>query len=95
MKYIRVKWNHSNPDEPIYLFSEVTEEGRETRKIECFKNGFCDVADAKSSSGSTRLSTGPIPDLSKIARDPEFEPVEITKEEFEEVWLKRRYKAST
>lgn len=91
MKYIRVKWKHTNPDEPVWLFSELDPEGRELRKMECFKNGFCDYATKTESTGSTALSTGPIPDLSVIARDPEFEPVEIPKEEFEKVWKKRRY----
>jgi hypothetical protein len=91
MKYIRVKWKHGNPDEPVWLFSELDPEGRELRKIECFKNGFCDYATPIESTGHTALSTSPIPDLSVIARDPEFEPVEIPKEEFEKVWKKRRY----
>ncbi len=39
--------------------------------------------------------TMPLPDLSQLAkRDPEFEPKEITQEEFEDVWKKRQFKAS-
>ncbi len=91
MKYIRVKWNHTNPDEPIWLFSELDAEGLELRKLECFRNGFCDFAATNASSGTTKLNTAPLPDLSKLARDPEFEPAEITKEEFEEVWTKRQF----
>jgi hypothetical protein len=94
MKYIRLKWNHTNPDEPVWIFSEVDESFQEVRKIECFRNGFCDVATALGSSGTASLMTLPLPDLSALARrDPEFEPVEITKEQFEEVWTKRVYKA--
>ncbi len=95
MKYVRLKWKHENPDEPVYIFSELDEAGQEVRKIECFRNGFCDVATALgSSSGSTALMTLPLPDLNVLAkRDPEFEPVDITKEEFDEVWSKRVYKA--
>ena len=94
MKYIRVKWEHSNPDEPIWLFSEIDADGRELRKMECFRNGFCDYATPNESTGNTALSTRPIPDLTVLARDPEFTPVEITKEEFEDVWTKRLYKAT-
>ena len=95
MKYIRVRWNHTNPDEPVWLFSEVDEEGKELRKLECFRNGFCDFASSEASSGTTALMTLPLPDLSALARrDPEFTPVEITKEQFEEVWMKRQFKAS-
>jgi hypothetical protein len=94
MKYIRLKWNHENPDEPVWIFSEVDTDGREVRKIECFRNGFCDVATALGSSGTAALMTLPLPDLTVLAkRDPEFEPVEITKEEFDQVWTKRQYKA--
>lgn len=94
MKYIRLKWNHTNPDEPVWIFSELDGDGREIRKIECFQNGFCDVATATTSSGSAALFTMPLPDLSVLSRDPEFTPREITKDEFEEVWTKRRFQAT-
>ncbi len=91
MKYIRLKWNHTNPDEPVWIFSELDPEGREIRKIECFRNGFCDIATASGSSGSTALMSMPLPDLRVLARDPEFTPVEISKEQFDEVWTHRRF----
>jgi len=94
MKYIRVKWNHTNPDEPVWLFSELDPEGKELRKLECFRNGFCDFASTEASSGTTKLNTQRLPELAALARDPEFEPVEITQKEFDEVWTKRRYKAT-
>jgi len=95
MKYIRLKWNHTNPDEPVWIFSELDDADKEIRKIECFRNGFCDVATASGSSGTAALMTLPLPDLKALARrDPEFEPQEITKEEFEQVWTKRVFKAA-
>ena len=95
MKYIRLKWNHSNPDEPVWIFSELDSRGKEIRKIECFRNGFCDIAAATGSSGTARLMTLPLPDLEALAaRDPEFSPREISQSEFEEVWINRRFKAS-
>jgi hypothetical protein len=94
MTYIRVKWNHTNPDEPIWLFSELDNANQEIRKMECFRSGFCDFATTDDSSGTTLLNTGPLPDISVIAKDPQFEPVEITKEEFEAIWTSRRYHAS-
>jgi hypothetical protein len=94
MKYVRLKWNHTNPDEPVWIFSELDSDGKEVRKIECFRNGFCDVANATASSGTAALMTLPLPDLKMLARrDPEFTPVEITKDQFEEVWAKRQFKA--
>ena len=92
MKYIRVKWKHTNPDEPVWFFSEVNADGTELRKIECFHNGFCDIAGREASSGSAHLSIQNLPNLSELAKDPEFEVIEITKKEFEEVWVKRQFK---
>ena len=37
MKYIRVKWKHTNPDEAVYLFSELDRGDVELRKLECFR----------------------------------------------------------
>lgn len=91
MKYIRLKWNHTNPDEPVRIFSELDADDKEIRKIECFRNGFCDIATASGSSGTAALMTLPLPDLRVLARDPEFTPVEISKDQFEEVWTKRRF----
>jgi hypothetical protein len=91
MKYIRLKWNHTNPDEPVYIFSELDDNGKEVRKIECFRNGFCDVANSEVRSGTAALTTLPLPPLSVLTRDPEFKGVEITREEFEKVWTTRQF----
>lgn len=89
MSYIKVKWIHSCPNDPILLFSELDAERFEKRKIELMADGQCGFASATESSGLTRLGEEPIPTLGEIASDPQFEPVEITKEEFEAVWAKR------
>ncbi len=93
MKYIRVKWNHTNSDEPIWIFSELEDDGKEIRKLECFMNGFCDFAQPNAHSGTTKLHTTLLPDFSVLGRDPEFIPTEITQQEFEDVWKSRRYKS--
>lgn len=90
MKYIRVKWNHKHHDEPVLLYSELDTERWEKRKVEVFRDGRCGYASASESGGSTRLGEEPIPALTEIASDPQFEPVEITQQEFEEVWAKRK-----
>jgi hypothetical protein len=89
MKYIRVKWNHQHRDEPVLLYSELDLERCEKRKVEVFQDGDCGYASISEAAGSTRLGEEPIPPLHEIASDPQFEPVEITKEEFEEVWNAR------
>jgi Domain of unknown function (DUF6881) len=84
--YLRVKWKHSFSTEPVLLYSELDGERWETRKVEVFTDGRRDFASASETSGNTRLSKEPLPALEEIASDPQFEPVEITRTEFEEVW---------
>ena len=88
MKYLKVKWIHSKPEEPVLLYSELDEAHWEIRKVEVFKSGMMDFAHSEESSGTTRLGVVPVPTISEIAGDPEFEPVEITKGEFERIWSK-------
>jgi hypothetical protein len=86
MRYIKVLWRHSHPDEPVTLFSELDEESWETRKVEIYRNGRADYADSQHAVGSTMLGLEPVPPLSEIAKDPQFEPLEISHSEFEEIW---------
>lgn len=95
MTYIKVQWKHSFPDEPVTLYSELTAERWETRKIEVFRDGRCGYADSTETAGGTKLGKEPIPNLSEIAADPQFEPIEISKDDFERVWVARRGAKST
>jgi hypothetical protein len=89
MTYIKVNWIHSHADEPVLLYSELDGDRWEKRKVEVFADGHCGFASPTESCGSTRLGEEPIPPLAEIASDSQFKPVEITKQEFEEVWAKR------
>lgn len=91
MQYIRVKWLHSNPDEPVLLFSELDKGRYEIRKVEIFADGRIGFACSKEETQSTRLSYEPVPSLNEIASDPQFEPGEISAVEFETVWKKRKH----
>jgi hypothetical protein len=91
MNYIKVKWLQSHPDEPVLLYSELDDERWEHRKIEVFADGrmgFASAQEATTSTG-TELSIEPLPSLAEIASDCRFQPAEITKNEFEDVWSKR------
>jgi hypothetical protein len=88
MQYIRVEWKHNNPDEPIQLYSELDDNRWEVRKVEVFRYGSPGFASSTNSSRSTRLGIEPVPPLWKIALESEFEPREITKDEFERAWSK-------
>jgi hypothetical protein len=89
MKYVKIRWIHSHADEPVLLYSELNDARFETRKIEVFADGHCDHATATEEVGTTRLGVAAMPAIDEIAQDPQFEPSEITKEEFESVWRQR------
>jgi hypothetical protein len=87
MQYIKVAWKHAHPDEPVLLYSELDDARWEIRKVEVFRDGLLGYASRKDPlRGSTGLSVEQVPALSKIASIPEFEPAEITRAEFEEIW---------
>jgi hypothetical protein len=88
-KFIKVKWTHSFPDEPALIYSELDENRWEVRKVEMFPDGHCGYASATESAGGTSLSLVPLPQLAEIAAEPEFEPAEIPRKEFDHVWTNR------
>jgi len=89
MTYVRVAWKHQQPDEPVTLYSELDKNRFEVRKVEVYRDGHVGYAESGRSSGGTKLGIVAMPMLSEIAKDPQFEPVEITKEEFEAAWARR------
>ena len=90
MKYILVKWMHQFVDEPVFLYSELDGSRFETRKVEIFPDGRKGYASKSEEFGTTRLGIDPVPPLREIAKDPQFEPRQITQEEFEKIWLERQ-----
>lgn len=86
MNYYKIKWNHSFPDEPIWLYSEIDDARWEVRKVEIFADGKIGFADQTRNSGNTRLGEEPLPEMANIAADPQFEPMQIPASEFEVVW---------
>jgi hypothetical protein len=89
MIYIRVGWKHQHPDEPVLLYSELDEQRWEVRKVEVFRGTRCGYASRDEAFGGTLLGLCPIPELNAIGADPQFEPAEITQDEFEKVWAQR------
>ena len=88
MNYIKVKWVHSFRDEPVFLYSELDEGRWEIRKVEVFSDGRMGYADSRRTSGGTKLGKEPVPSILEIGTDPQFEPMEVTKDEFETIWSK-------
>lgn len=85
-RYQRVKWHHDSDDYPLVLYSEVTDAGFESRKVDEYRDGRLDFADGSRSKGSTILSEKTMPSLEAIAQQTEFSASSMTREEFEEVW---------
>jgi hypothetical protein len=88
ISYIKVKWLHNHFDYPVLLYSELDDARWEIRKVEIWADGRSGYASSIGNSGETQLGIEPVPDLAKIASDKQFEPIEISKAEFEEVWAK-------
>jgi hypothetical protein len=95
MRYVRVRWLHDAPDDPVEMFSEIDEKNREVRKVERFRDGHLGYASASESSEETWLGLVPVPPLDEIASDPQFLPGEISAAEFERVWALARSGATT
>jgi len=89
MRYLRVKWAHSSPRDPVDIYSEIDHDGYEVRKVEIFSDGNIGFADSAETYCSTELGEKPVPSLESIVADPQFQPSVISKEEFERIWAKR------
>jgi hypothetical protein len=89
MKYLHIKWIHSFPDEPVDIYSEIDDEGYETRKVEIFPDGSIGFATPFEQMLSTHLGEKPVPPLDEIACDAQFQPTPISKEDFERTWSRR------
>lgn len=87
-RYQKVVWHHDRNDYPTVLFSEISDEGWELRKVDQYADGHLDFADSNRSTGSTVLGEKKIPSLDEIAAQSEFSPLAITAAEFESVWRK-------
>lgn len=88
MQYIKVKWIHSFPNEPIWLYSELDDDRWEIRKVYIFPDATIEYAGPDGNTGSTMLGLEPVPSLEEISTNPVFVAEEISAEEFEDVWKK-------
>jgi hypothetical protein len=85
-QHYKIVWHHELADEPTLIFSEVSA-GAEIRKVEIYRHGRHDYADASHSTGSTLLAETQMPALEEINSDPQFAATEISANEFEIAWL--------
>jgi hypothetical protein len=90
MHFLAVQWHHTNPEYPVWLYSELDDERWELRKVEVYADGLHDWAEGERSTGTARLSDQALPSFEEIALQPEFTAREISREEFEAVWRKAK-----
>ncbi len=92
MRYVKMLWKQDDPGYPATIFSEVDGEGWERRKVEIWFDGRKGYTDSEVESGGTGLGLEPWEnaDLEMLQTDPEFEVEYITKDQFKQVWAKRR-----
>jgi len=93
MRYIRVHWHHSFPDEPVILFSEIDNDEWERRKVWIFRQGPAGYAGLGETSRGVELAPVKIQSLAEISADSQFEGQEISEQEFEEVWTRAHDKS--
>ena len=86
-------WHHTFSEEPIILYSEIDDEGWETRKVYIFRTGPPGIASSSKTARNVFLSNTKMPSISEIASDPQFSPREIDQYEFEDVWTDTLWRA--
>lgn len=86
--YIYSRWKNSPAGSPVEFYSELDGLRYETRKVEVFHGDKYGFASKTNKSSGTQLGVIPVPPLSEISSQSEFDIKPITKEEFELVWDK-------
>ncbi|MFT4573015.1 MAG: hypothetical protein ACI85E_000209 [Marinomonas primoryensis] len=84
--YIYSKWKNSPAGSPVEFYSELDGARYEVRKVEVFQGGKLSYASKTKSIGETRLGIAPVPPMSEIMSQPEFDIKNITKQDFENIW---------
>jgi len=84
--YLKVRWRHDYPDEPVLLLSELDANRYEIRKMEIFADGTKGYASEKTSVRGTQLGEVPVPTEDEISTDPLFVVETVTADEFERLW---------
>lgn len=88
MRYLKILWHHTADHLPVVIFSEIDDAGWEVRKVCHYRIGPPGYASETEAARSEQLSDQTTPALEEIAKVPRLEPREISKQEFEEIWLK-------
>ena len=84
--YLKVRWEHDNPDDPCALYYELDASRMSVRVVEVFDDGRVQRSDKVDPEAPTSSSWEPIPALGEINEQPVFTVRVITSEQFETVW---------
>ena len=90
VRYVKVVWEHDHADEPVLFLSELGEDDYETRKVQTYRDGRSEWADAEHESDAAFLTEVPFPSVEEISEQPECSAEAITAEEFERAWRRSR-----
>ena len=93
MRYSKLIWNHTNPDEPHQILSEHGDDGWELRKVELHRDGSMGYASTSESHLGAKLSLIQCPPDDEVNLPPEFNVVDVSKQEFEQMWQKAHEQA--
>ena len=86
LHYVSVEWLHEILNEPVRLYYELDPGRCERRKVEVYRDGTLQAADASQGHGTTFLAWEPHPPQAKIEADPQFRVCKITAQEFDVIW---------
>ena len=86
MIYVKVRWLHDDPADPVLFLSELDADRYETRKVEVFANGRTTFASDTLARGDTMLGEKPWPSAEEFESSPEFEWMDTDADEFERAW---------
>jgi hypothetical protein len=86
VSHFQVRWHHDNPDDPVRIYEELSDERYELRKVEEFADGKLARCDRIDPDFATSLSWEPVPATVEIAAQEEFTVEPLTAEAFESVW---------
>lgn len=89
MIYMACKFLRPTATGPVLSFHEMDDARWETRRIEVYRDGRIEHGDRTEQGRDDLLSILPLPTLDKIAAQPQFEPRDISREEFEREWARR------
>lgn len=85
MRYFRTYWNQSSLEYATWIYSEVDNNGFETRKIELFLDGHYNYFDETTPFDLGEFLTDE--EIQEVNKESEVHMLEIRREDFEQVLL--------